>query len=217
MLPPLPRCSSWAYSSLISPSRISLPRKGCRVGLHIVRFEACSAFTRVAACTLARSPIRDPLPEGFRHFVASMPAPVASGWSGCRVGLAPTGKRRLVTAHTRLGKLSEAIPNALIEVLGVPTDDFFQIHHVLPRDRYRHTPAFLGQEYSDDMILLELTFITGRPKATRLALLKGLNEKIVAAVKISPADLVVLLYEAAGENISFGSGLAQRAHSAAPS
>src|SRR6202790_3087355 len=101
MLPPLPRCSSRAYSSLISPGRISLPRKGCRVGLHIVLFEACSAFTRVAACTLARSPIRDPLPEGFRHFVASMPAPVASGWSGCRVGLAPTGKRRLVTAHTQ--------------------------------------------------------------------------------------------------------------------
>src|ERR1700730_8158499 len=70
MLPPLPRCSSWAYSSLISPGRIGLPRKGCRVGLHIVLFEACSAFTRVAACTLARSPIRDPLPEGFRHFVA---------------------------------------------------------------------------------------------------------------------------------------------------
>src|SRR6202045_4400631 len=81
MLPPLPRCSSWAYSSLISPSRVSLPRKGHRVGLHIDLFEACSAFTRVAACTLARSPIRDPLPEGFRHFVVSMPAPVASGWS----------------------------------------------------------------------------------------------------------------------------------------
>src|SRR3984893_12058288 len=83
-----------------SPIRISLPRKGCRVGLHIGIFEACSAFTHVAARTLARSPIRDPLPEGFRHFVTSMPAPVASGWSGCRVGLAPTGKRRLVTAHT---------------------------------------------------------------------------------------------------------------------
>jgi hypothetical protein len=32
--------------------------------------------------------------------LTSMTAPVASGWSGCRVGLAPTGKRRLVTAHT---------------------------------------------------------------------------------------------------------------------
>src|SRR5437868_3607562 len=39
------------------------------------------ALTRVAACTLARSPIRDPLSEGFRHFVSSMPTPVASGWS----------------------------------------------------------------------------------------------------------------------------------------
>ena len=112
----------------------------------------------------------------------------------------------------RLGKVSEAIQNALIEILGVPPDDFFQIHHVLPRDRYLHTPAFLGQTYSDDMILLELTFIAGRPKETRLALLRSLNEKVVAASRISPADLVVMLYEIAGENASFGSGLAQRAH-----
>ncbi len=86
-----------------SPSRISLPRKGCRVGLRIVLFEACSAFTRVTACTLALSPIRDTLIEGFSHFVTSMTAPIASGWSGRRVGLAPTGKRRLSTAHTRSG------------------------------------------------------------------------------------------------------------------
>jgi hypothetical protein len=40
-------------------------------------------------------------PENHGHFVTSMPAPVASGWSGCRVGLAPTGKRRLArrTGH----------------------------------------------------------------------------------------------------------------------
>src|SRR5467141_2762351 len=82
MLPPLPRVQQMGVVlARNSPIRVSLPRKGCRVGLHIVLFEACSAFTRVAACTLARSPIRDPLPEGFRHFVASMPAPVASGWS----------------------------------------------------------------------------------------------------------------------------------------
>jgi hypothetical protein len=117
----------------------------------------------------------------------------------------------------RLGKVSEAIQNALIEVLGIPPDDFFQIHHVLPRNRYLHTPAFLGQEYSDDMILLELTFIAGRSKETRLALLKSLNEKVVAAARISPSDLVILLYEIAGENASFGSGLAQRAHIATQS
>jgi hypothetical protein len=37
--------------------------------------------------------------EGFSHFVTSMTAPVASGWSVRRMGLAPTGKRRLLTAH----------------------------------------------------------------------------------------------------------------------
>jgi hypothetical protein len=80
--------------------------KGCRVDLRIVLFEDCSAFTRVAACTLALSPIRDTLIEGFSHFVTSMTAPIASGWSGCRVGLAPTGKRRLCTAHTPKRTLS---------------------------------------------------------------------------------------------------------------
>src|SRR3979490_2519689 len=103
MLPPVPRCSSGAQSSLNSPSHFSLPRYGSRVGPHIVLFEACSAFTRVAACTLALSPIRDTLIEGFSHFVTSMTAPIASGWSDCRVGFAPTGKRRLCTAHTHLG------------------------------------------------------------------------------------------------------------------
>jgi hypothetical protein len=53
--------------------------------------------------TLALSPIRDTLIEGFSHFVTSMTAPIASGWSGCRVGFAPTGKRSLCTAHTRDG------------------------------------------------------------------------------------------------------------------
>src|SRR5262247_2597692 len=100
MLPPLPRRSVWAYRFAQSPSRISLPRKGCRVGLRIVLFKACSAFTRVAACTLALPPIRDTLSEGFSYFVTSLAAPVASGWSVRRVGFAPTGKRRLITAHT---------------------------------------------------------------------------------------------------------------------
>src|SRR6516165_11790785 len=82
MLSPLPRRSGWRYRFAHSPSRVSLPRKGHRVGLRIVLFEACSAFTRVTACTLALSPIRDTLPGGFSHFVSSIAAPVASGWSG---------------------------------------------------------------------------------------------------------------------------------------
>ena len=111
----------------------------------------------------------------------------------------------------RLANVSKAIQDGLISVLKIPADDFYQIIHVLPRNRFLHTPSFLGLKYSDDLILLELTFLSGRPKETRLALLKELNERIVAGAGISPDDLLINLYEIAGENASFGQGLAQRA------
>ena len=81
-------------------------------------YKACSAFTRVAACTLALPPIRDTLSEGFSYFVTSIAAPVASGWSVRRVGLAPTGKRRLVTAHTHSGRSRDVISPAILQLSG---------------------------------------------------------------------------------------------------
>jgi len=111
----------------------------------------------------------------------------------------------------RLTNVSRAIQDALIEVLKIPPDDFFQIIHEFPRNRFLHTSSFLGMSYSDDFMLLELTFISGRPKETRLALLKELNARVVAGAGISPDDLLIQLSEGPGENFSFGRGLAQRA------
>jgi hypothetical protein len=111
----------------------------------------------------------------------------------------------------RLSNVSKAVQEALISILKIPTDDFFQIIHALPRNRFLHTPSFVGMKYSDDFIVLEVAFIFGRPKETRLALLKELNARIVANAGISPDDLMIQLVEAPGENFSFGQGLAQRA------
>lgn len=60
--------------------------------------DACNSFVcetvlpqlgRVPVAMMSPERLRD---EGFNHFVTSIVAPVASGWSGCWVGLAPTGK-----------------------------------------------------------------------------------------------------------------------------
>jgi hypothetical protein len=112
----------------------------------------------------------------------------------------------------RLEKIGLAIQAALEETLKIPAEDYFRIYHLLPKGRFVHTPAFLGCSYSNELVLLEITFIVSRPKEVRLALLQALNRHIVKAAGISPDDLVVLIYEVAGENISFGKGLAQRAH-----
>jgi hypothetical protein len=81
MLSPLPRHRDWEHCLAHSPGPVSLPRKGGRVGLCNVLFEDCSAFTRVTACTLAKSPNVTLYIRGFSHFVSSMTAPIASDWS----------------------------------------------------------------------------------------------------------------------------------------
>ena len=111
----------------------------------------------------------------------------------------------------RLSALSRSVQEALIAVLRIPPDDFFQIIYEVSRKRFLHTPSFVGMKYSDDFILLEVAFIAGRPKETRLALLKELNARIVTAIGISPDDVMIQLIEGPGENFSFGQGLAQRA------
>src|SRR5207253_9389193 len=98
-----PRAAAGRIPSLIHPAVSAFPER--------VTGSACaSAFSRLARRSLALRPAHSRrhqfvtrYTEGFSYFVASIAAPVASGWSVRRVGLAPTGKRRLSTAHTRSG------------------------------------------------------------------------------------------------------------------
>ena len=114
--------------------------------------------------------------------------------------------------QNRIAKISGAVQAALMNTLGVPAEDFYQLIFELPKNRFLHTPSFVGMHYTDDLIILELSFIQGRPKETRLSLLKDINTRVAVAAGISPDDLMIALYEGPGENFSFGRGEAQRAN-----
>ena len=118
--------------------------------------------------------------------------------------------------QNRIAKVSGAIQSALMNTLRVPPKDFYQLIFELPKNRFLHTPSFVGMHYTDDLIILDLTFIQGRPKETRLALLKDINTRVAAAADVSPDDMMINLYEIPGENISFGQREAQRAQALAP-
>ena len=118
--------------------------------------------------------------------------------------------------QSRMAKVSAAIQAALMNTLRVPPEDFYQLIFELPKNHFLHTPSLVGVHYTDDLIILDLTFIQGRPKETRLALLKDINTRVAAAAVISPDDMMINLYEIPGENISFGQGEAQRAKAVAP-
>ena len=111
----------------------------------------------------------------------------------------------------RIAKVSSAVQAALMNTLRVPPEDFYQLIFVLPKNRFLHTPSFVGMHYTDDLIILDVTFIQGRPKETRLALLKDINTRVAEAAGVSPDDMFITIYEVPGENVSFGQGEAQRA------
>src|SRR5262245_552210 len=113
--------------------------------------------------------------------------------------------------ESRIAKVSGAIQAALMNTLRIPPEDFYQLIYEFPKSRFRHTSSFVGMHYTDDLIVLDVTFIQGRSKETRLALLKDINTRVATAAGVSPDDMLITLYEVPGENISFGQGEAQRA------
>ena len=113
--------------------------------------------------------------------------------------------------EARIAKVSGAVQAALMNTLRVPPEDFYQLIFEFPKNRFLFTPSFVGMHYTDDLIVLDVTFIEGRSKETRLALLKDINALVAAAADVSPDNLLITLYEIPGENISFGRGEAQRA------
>jgi hypothetical protein len=145
VLPPLPRRSGWASSSLLSPSRISLPRSRCRVGLHIVLFEDCSEFSHFAARTLARSPICDQLHRRLQPFCDLHDCSGYFRLERLPGGACTTGKRRLVTAHTLSGHCVSSCKCRLRAEKGFA---------MFPRLRsisahYRHFPQCQADEKAD--------------------------------------------------------------------
>ena len=103
----------------VPPSRVSLPRKGHRVGLRIVLFEACSAFTHVTACTLALSPIRDTLSEGFSYFVTSIAAPAGAfaGWDLHPLESAALSRRTPISDIVPLGNPQRSGTPTILSVI----------------------------------------------------------------------------------------------------
>src|SRR6202022_2184040 len=100
----LPPASGWAYCFAHSLQPYQPSPKGLSGRPAHRPFRGLlGVYSRYGLHTRAVTVYRDTLTRGFSHFVTSMTAPVASGWSDCRVGLTPTGKRRLFTAHTRSG------------------------------------------------------------------------------------------------------------------
>src|SRR6516225_11028698 len=95
--------------------------------------------------------------------------------------------------QNRMAKVSAAIQAALMNTLRVPAEanSSSNCRRAVSSTR----PHSSACTTTDDLIILDLTFIQGRPKETRLALLKDTNTRVAAAAAVSPDDILISLYE----------------------
>lgn len=106
--------------------------------------------------------------------------------------------------------IASSIHSALVSTLDVPDADRYQLFNEYDEENFRHTDGYLGLEYSDHMLIVEITFLEGHDDELKKSLLAEINRNLVAAGVVGEDDVFVMISEVGRANVSFGKGLAQR-------
>jgi phenylpyruvate tautomerase PptA (4-oxalocrotonate tautomerase family) len=107
--------------------------------------------------------------------------------------------------------LGEIVYNAMRATIDVPENDKFQVITEHPPEDINVADNYLGSQFSDGVILIQITLNFGRTLERKKALYKKIVEDLGAQLKVRPDDVFINLVETAKENWSFGRGIAQYA------
>ena len=108
-------------------------------------------------------------------------------------------------------KVGDAIHRALVETLGVPPLDRFQILTEHAPGDIVYDSKYLGIARTGDLLIVLITLSIGRTLAQKRALYRRIAANLAAAVYLRPQDAWINLVEVAKENWSFGNGEASYA------
>jgi phenylpyruvate tautomerase PptA (4-oxalocrotonate tautomerase family) len=107
--------------------------------------------------------------------------------------------------------IGDIVYRAMLEVIGVPRDDRFQIIAEHPAEALQYTPTYLGIRYSADLVFIQITLNQGRTVEQKRAFYRRIADDLHASLGIDRQDVFISLVEVAKENWSFGNGEAQYA------
>ncbi len=105
--------------------------------------------------------------------------------------------------------LGEAVHRAMVETIGVPSHDRFQVITEHPAEGLVYDPRYLNIQRTDDALFIQITLTSGRSTESKQALYARIIALLAERPGVRPQDVLISLVEVAGENWSFGSGEAQ--------
>jgi 4-oxalocrotonate tautomerase len=155
--------------------------------------------------------------EGWERAVtASHPLPTARRKPTCRFHRLEEAPVPFVRIDLVEGKSAEFCKNvgeivyqAMRDIINVPENDKFQVITPHPRDEINVAASYLGNRYSDGIILIQITLTAGRSVELKQAFYKRIADDLHAKLQVRREDVIINLVETVKENWSFGGGIAQ--------
>jgi 4-oxalocrotonate tautomerase len=105
--------------------------------------------------------------------------------------------------------LGEIVYDAMVDVINVPKNDKFQVITEHNPEELNFADTYLGNDYSKDIIFIQITLSSGRSIEQKKAFYKRIVDDIQAKLNARPDDVFINLVEVEKENWSFGHGIAQ--------
>lgn len=118
-------------------------------------------------------------------------------------------------SEDRLDALGRAVHDALVEAIGIPPDDRFQVL-TSHNGTIRYDPGYLGVHRDDDLVFVAITMRSGRTAAQKQALYRRIADLAHEYAGTETRNIFVTVTENESIDWSFGDGVAQYAVTPAP-
>ena len=109
--------------------------------------------------------------------------------------------------------VGDAVHRALVDALGVPAADRFQVIREHEANELVYDRNYLGIKRTDGIVMIQITMSFGRTLEQKRTLYRLVTENL-AYLDVRPEDVWINLLETARENWSFGLGEASYAPAA---
>jgi phenylpyruvate tautomerase PptA (4-oxalocrotonate tautomerase family) len=125
----------------------------------------------------------------------------------------PLARIDLIEGHSAeyLQGIGAVVYDAMIEILGVPQGDRFQVITEHKVQNFIFDPDYLGIHRSTNCIFIQLTLLGGRTVDQKAAFYKAIADGLHTLLEVRREDVFISLVEVSKENWSFGNGEAQYA------
>jgi phenylpyruvate tautomerase PptA (4-oxalocrotonate tautomerase family) len=115
-----------------------------------------------------------------------------------------------------LKEIGIAIHQAMVETIGIPQQDRFQVFDLREAEELVYDPTFYDIQRSTGFMAIQITLARGRTTEVKKALYSRIATLLAADARVRPEDVFVSLLEVGAADFSLGNGRAQFAESLPP-